>query len=363
MPYRKLSTTVRNEWTFASGNTSSTTSLPLVDAQVKLTGLNASNRAATATPVTVTATAGTRAPSAVASVTGIEYSVDGGSAWTSLPLTGATASLTVPPTAAHVSLRVTATDDQGNSLRRTIDRAFAGPGTQGDETVGSTRISKVVINGGKAVELTDQPLQEFKATFTATDPAGIASGDMYLYHGSYDAPDGVLYGTWPATCTKAGTTTSSCETHFAYISPRWTIGLNALAGTWKLAAWAESANGKSLTDLHTAASVNVQRDSALTANAAPEPVTKGKTITVTGKLSRINWETGGYHGYSAQPVRLQFRKNGTTTYTTVKTVNTDGVGGLKTTVKASVDGYWRYSFAGTTTTPPATATGDFIDVR
>ncbi|MFD6426685.1 hypothetical protein [Streptomyces sp. NPDC060198] len=363
VPYRKLSTTVRNEWTFTSGTTSRATALPLVGTRVKLTGLNASNRAATATPVTVTATADTLAPSAEASVTGIEYSVDGGSSWTSLPLTGATASLTVPATAAFVSLRVTATDDQGDSLRRTIERAFAGPGAQGDETVGSTRISKVVVNGGKAVELSDQPLQEFKATFTATDPAGIAGGDMYLYHGSYDAPDGVLYGTWPATCTEVSATTSSCETHFAYVSPRWTLGLNALAGGWKIAAWAESADGSSLTDLHAAASVPIQRDSAQTTDAAPEPVAKGKTITVTGKLSRANWETGGYHGYATQPVRLQFRKNGTTTYTTVKTVNTDGVGNLKTTVTASVDGFWRYSFAGTASTPPATAAGDFVDVR
>lgn len=363
VPYRKLSTTVRSEWTFTSGATSSASALPLVGTRVKLTGLNASNRAATATPVTVTATADTPDPSAVASVTGIEYSVDGGTVWTSLPLTGATASLTVPPTAAFVSLRVTATDDRGGSLRRTVERAFAGPGTQGDETVGSTRISKALVNGGKAVALSDAPLQEFKATFTATDPAGVASGDMYLYHGSYDAPDGVLYGTWPTTCTKVSATTSSCEADFAYVSPRWTLGLNALAGTWKLAAWAESANGKSLTDLHAAVSVNLQRDSVQTANAAPEPVVKGKPITVTGKLSRANWETGGYHGYATQPVRLQFRKNGTTTYTTVKTVNTDSVGNLKTTVTASVDGYWRYSFAGTTTTPPATAAGDFIDVR
>ncbi|MFE7750399.1 hypothetical protein, partial [Streptomyces sp. NPDC057428] len=363
VPYRKLSTMVRSEWMFTSRTASSAIAVPLIDTRVELTGLNAANRAATTTPVTVTATASSRAPSAAASVTGIEYSIDGGSTWNSLPHTGGTASLTVPATAAHVSLRVTATDDQGGSLRRTIERAFAGPGTQGDETVGSTRISKIVVNGGKAVELSDQPLQDFKATFTATDSAGIASGDMYLYHGSYDAPDGVLYGSWPATCTKAGATSSSCETHFAYIAPRWTLGRNALAGTWKLAAWAESADGKSLTDLHAAASVNIQRDSALTANAAPEPVVKGKTITVTGKLSRANWETGGYHGYSAQPVRLQFRKNGTTAYTTVKTVKTDGVGNLKTTVKASVDGYWRYSFAGTVSTPPATAAGDFVDVR
>ncbi|MGW0859584.1 hypothetical protein [Streptomyces sp. NPDC002690] len=363
VPYRKLSTTVRNEWTFTSGTTSRATALPLVGTRVRLTGLDASNRATATTPVTVTATADTLAPSATASVTGIEYSVDGGAVWTPLPLTGATASLTVPATAAFVSLRVTATDDEGGSLRRTLDRAFAGPGTQGDETTGSTRISNIVVNGGKAVELSDQPQQEFKATFTATDPAGIAGGDMYLYHGSYDAPDGVLYGSWPATCTKVSATTSSCETDFAYVSPRWTLGLNALAGTWKLAAWAESADGSGLTDLHAAASVAIQRDSTQTTDAAPEPVVKGKTITVTGKLSRANWEAGGYHGYATQPVRLQFRKNGTTTYTTVKTVNSDSVGNLRTTVTASVDGFWRYSFAGTASTPPATAAGDFVDVR
>ncbi|NUT26154.1 MAG: calcium-binding protein, partial [Streptomyces sp.] len=38
-------------------------------------------------------------------------------------------------------------------------------------------------------------------------------------------------------------------------------------------------------------------------------------------------------------------------------------GDLKTTVTASVDGYFRYSFAGTSTTPAVNATGDFIDVQ
>ncbi|WP_406459529.1 hypothetical protein OG782_37175 (plasmid) [Streptomyces sp. NBC_00876] len=363
VPDRRLSTKVRNEWTFTSGYVPLTTELPLVDTQVKLTGINASNRATATTPVTVTATASGRGSSVAANVTGIEYSVNDGSTWTALPLTGNTASLTVPAGAAYVSLRVSATDDQGGTLRRTVQRAFAGPGTQGDETTGTTRISHVVVNGGKAVELSDQPQQDFKATFTATDPAGIAGGDMYLYHGSYDAPDGVLYGSWPATCTKVNATTATCEAQFAYISPRWTLGLNTLAGTWKLAAWAESANGTGLSDLHAAATVRIQRDANQTVNASPEPVAKGKTITVTGKLARANWETGGYHGYTAQPVRLQFRKSGTTTYTTVKTVKTDSTGNLKTTVKASVDGYWRYSFAGTATTPPATATGDYVDVR
>ncbi|WP_215177737.1 hypothetical protein [Streptomyces sp. ISL-10] len=363
VPYRRLSTTVRNEWTFASASASAAAELPLIDAGMKVTGLDASNRAGTAAPVQITATATTRNSPAEETVTGIEYSVDDGATWTGLPLAGNTAALTVPATASFVSLRATATDDQGGSVRRTVERAFAGPRPQGDETAGSTRISNVSVNGGKGVALTNEPLQEFKAKFTATDPAGIAGGDMYLYHGSYDSPDGILYGTWPATCTKVDATTATCEAHFAYIAPRWTLGRNALAGTWKVAAWAESADGRSHTDLHAAASAFIQRDSTQTVNASPEPVIKGSTLTVTGKLARANWETGSYHGYTGQPVNLQFRKYGATVYTTVKTVTTDSTGNLKATVTASADGYWRYAFAGTTTTPAATAAGDYVDVR
>jgi hypothetical protein len=38
--------------------------------------------------------------------------------------------LLVPRSAAFVSLRATATDDQGGSIRRTVIRAFAGPAQQ-----------------------------------------------------------------------------------------------------------------------------------------------------------------------------------------------------------------------------------------
>jgi len=364
--YSRLSTDVHNEWTFRS-DYAANKELPLIDARVTVSGLDRMGRAAAGT-VRVDASATTRnteAAQANTRVTGLAYSTDDGTTWTDLPVAAdGSAPLDVPATASFVALRVTAVDDQGGILRRTIKRAFAGPASQGDETAGATRISNVVVNGGKPVKLTDQPLQDFKAKFTATDPSGIASGDMYLYRGSYDTPDAVLYGTWAATCTKVNATTSTCEGHFAYIEPRWTLGRNSLAGTWKLAAWAESADGTGYVDLHAAKPVAVLRDAALTVNASPEPVAKGKTLTVTGKLSRVDWETrGGYHGYAGQKVKLQFRKKGASAYTTVKTVSTDGSGNLKTTIKAAADGYWRYSFAGTSTTAPATASSDFVDVR
>ncbi|WP_328674868.1 hypothetical protein [Streptomyces sp. NBC_00328] len=52
-----------------------------------------------------------------------------------------------------------------------------------------------------------------------------------------------------------------------------------------------------------------------------------------------------------------------TAYTTLKTVTSGGKGTLKTTTTAKADGYYRFLFTGTSTTGPATATGDFVDVR
>ncbi|NYV73901.1 hypothetical protein [Streptomyces sp. UH6] len=365
VPYSRLSTDVTNEWTFRSSYVQGR-ELPLVDTRVSVPGLDGYGRAA-AGPVRLQLSATTRGTDpgeANTRITGLAHSTDDGATWTDLAVEpDGSATLDVPGTASFVSLRVTATDDRGGSLRRTLTRAFAGPATRGDETVGATRISDVVVNGGERVWLTDAPLQEFTARFTATDPSGVAGGDMYLYKGSYDNPDAVLYGTWPASCTKVGATTSTCEAHFAYIQPRTVLGRNSLAGTWNLAAWAESADGTGHVDLHAVTSVPVVRDATQTVNAAPEPVAKGKTLTITGTLSRADWETlGGYHGHAGQKVELQFRKKGTSTYTTVKTVTTDSTGSLKTTATASVDGYWRYSYAGSSTTAPATASDDYVDV-
>ncbi|MGW2898942.1 hypothetical protein ACWDAO_31200 [Streptomyces sp. NPDC001212] len=366
VPYSRLSTDVRSKWTFRAGYAEGK-ELPLIDTEVRVSGLDAMGRAA-AGPVRVDASATTRntdTAQANTKITGLAYSTDDGATWTDLPvMADGSATLDVPATGSFVTLRVTAADDLGGSLSRTIERAFAGPVPQGNETAGATRISNIVVNGGKPMELSDQPLQEFKAKFTATDPSGIASGDMYLYQGSYDTPNAVLYSPWRATCTKVNATTSTCQAQFAYIHPRWTLGRNSFAGTWKVTAWAESADGTGHIDLHAAKTQSVLRDATLTADASPEPVTKGRTLTVTGKLSRADWETlGGYHGYAGQRVRLQFRKAGASKYTTVKTVSTNSYGNLKTTVTASADGYWRYTFAGTSTTAPVTAGGDYVDVR
>ncbi|MFJ6849150.1 calcium-binding protein [Streptomyces sp. NPDC091271] len=225
-------------------------------------------------------------------------------------------------------------------------------------------ISKVVINGGKDVVVGTTAAKKITVSVTASHPSGIVDGYIDLWHGTNVSSglDGVLLPNEDvASCKNLSATTATCTmTITAY--PGYDLYKNTLAGTWKVTAGA-LAGDQSVAWNDYQSTARVQRLSKLTVNAAPEPVKKGATITATGKLSRANWENGTYMGYTVQPVKLQFRKKTSSTYTTVKTIKTNSTGALKTTVKASVDGYWRYSFAGTSTTPAVTTAGDFVDVK
>ncbi|MFJ7197369.1 MULTISPECIES: hypothetical protein [unclassified Streptomyces] len=68
-------------------------------------------------------------------------------------------------------------------------------------------------------------------------------------------------------------------------------------------------------------------------------------------------------GYGSKSAKLQFRKAGTSTYSTVRIVKANSSGNPRTTVKASADGYWRWTFGETSTTGGATAGGDYVDVE
>ncbi|MGW2207923.1 hypothetical protein [Streptomyces sp. NPDC001781] len=194
----------------------------------------------------------------------------------------------------------------------------------------------------------------------------------YLYKGSFDNPDNMLFGDLPATCKVVTDTTAKC-TGKIDIYPTDGLLWNSDAGAWKGGALAIAYNGQDqenpdlskvgVADKGGLGSTSLQRYSRQTVNASPEPVRKGRTITVTGALTRANWEDNKYHGYTQQSVKLQFKKKGAGAYTTLKTVKTDSRGNLKTTVKASADGYFRYSFAGTSTTPAVDSTADFVDVK
>ncbi|MET7735627.1 DUF5707 domain-containing protein [Streptomyces sp. NPDC005402] len=226
-------------------------------------------------------------------------------------------------------------------------------------------VSKVTVNGGKSIVAGTTGTKTFAVSLTASHSAGIQDAYIDLWHGRDHAHvDGVFApNEQNATCTAVNATTSTCKLTITVDFSR-ELYMNSLAGTWHVTAAAMAADEAGTdywNDFY--GTHKVQRLSKLTANASPEPVKKGKTITVTGKLTRANWETRKYAGYTSQPAKLQFRKKDSDTYTTLKTVKTNNKGDLKTTVKATVDGFFRWSFAGTSTTPAVNAAGDFVDVK
>ncbi|QFZ75699.1 calcium-binding protein [Streptomyces fagopyri] len=236
--------------------------------------------------------------------------------------------------------------------------------TPADESHGDTAISNVVVNGGKDIVLGTTTKKTFTVSFTAKDNSGVKWAQAILWHGAnFDNLDGGAVADSSdgrAACTKVNATTSNCKAAFTVKADVDLV--DSLAGGWKVWAIAQGTDADYV-QKDNVKGFQIQRLSKLTVNAAPEPVKKGKTITVTGALTRASWNSGKYLGYTGQSVKLQFKKKGATTYTTVKTIKTTTAGALKTTVTASVDGAYRYSFAGTTTTPGVSATGDSVDVQ
>ncbi|MEU1088255.1 hypothetical protein ACFYPN_09190 [Streptomyces sp. NPDC005576] len=241
--------------------------------------------------------------------------------------------------------------------------------------------SNTKVNNGKPIVVGTAQTVHAPVTYTLTHSADIDVNspdfeiDAFLYRGAPETGPVLFDDDFPLCKAKSATVATCTTTIDIYPGEDYEELQNSDATVWKVYAFAVDYNGQDpmdpdldvtkigLADKFDLATTRLQRYSKLTVNASPEPVKKGKTITVSGKLSRANWETHTYKGYTQQPVKLQFRKKNSTTYTTVKTVTSDSTGNLKTTVKASVDGYWRYSFAGTVSTPAAKTAGDYLDVK
>ncbi|MCI3931427.1 calcium-binding protein [Streptomyces sp. AN091965] len=239
-----------------------------------------------------------------------------------------------------------------------------------DAQKGDTKITKAVVNGGKDIVVGTTAKKKFTIAVTATDAKGVAGGGGLLWHGrKFDEQNlsGVLNPTADEKCKKLSATSATCTVTIT-VNPKASWDKNGLAnhmagGGWKLFAAAGGTDDDYVIRTAYKTGIHLKRAAKLTVNASPEPVKKGKTITVAGALTRANWDTGRYAGYTQQPVKLQFKKKGASAYTTLKTVKSDAKGNLKTTVKASADGTFRYVFAGTSTTPAVTSAGDAIDVR
>jgi len=94
-------------------------------------------------------------------------------------------------------------------------------------------------------------------------------------------------------------------------------------------------------------------------NASPEPVRKGRNLSVKGALQA--W-SAGWSGYGDQKVTLWFKtKHGHWRY--VKTIWTDGDGGFWSRTKAKRSGWWKVVFAGNDEAAGSAGASDFVRVK
>ncbi|MFJ4468800.1 DUF5707 domain-containing protein [Streptomyces sp. NPDC089424] len=237
--------------------------------------------------------------------------------------------------------------------------ALSVPAAHADEQFGDTEVTGVVVNDGKPV-VVGTTARTVTVEVTATDPSGLEQINATLYHGSIDAPDAAVSST--AACGPTADTTSTCTLTFP-LTPGTAPADDAQAGTWKVSAYAIAPDS----DAHfvdAAASFTMLRQTQVTADATPEPVKRGKPLTVKGGVQHAGWTAGTNVAAGAgQAVKLQFRPEGCREFKTVKTVLTGADGSLSTSVRAYNDGTYRWSYAGTSGTAAAVSAGDFVDVR
>ncbi|MFI8184614.1 hypothetical protein ACIF70_29440 [Actinacidiphila glaucinigra] len=255
--------------------------------------------------------------------------------------------------------------------------ALSAPTAQAADT--GITVSNIVVNNGKPIVVGTSKVAEPSMRFNIALPSGYSTADPsrydafpFLYRGSINtaADSGENFiGPGGYTCYEIDSKHARCEGNL-YIDPHPSqehVDSNSDATTWKvgvsLRLWKASGGLKTAERETRSTTVQLKRAAKATTNASPEPVTKGKPITVTGKLTRANWSTKKYGAYSGRLVSLQFRAKGIDTFKTVKKATTSSTGGLKTTVTASADGYYRWVYYGNSTTGVATSASDYVDVR
>ncbi|MEU6349071.1 hypothetical protein ABZ896_07065 [Streptomyces sp. NPDC047072] len=229
---------------------------------------------------------------------------------------------------------------------------------------GGVSFSRVTVNGGKPIVIGVKAEVEVRASFRMTTTLRYDYGPtVFPYRGTLGNPDTVQSGILTSDCEVVDRAKGICDfEEWLYIDPTYVDFGNEDAGTWKSAGRVFlPGDAQDIDNLNLP--LQLKRATRVTANASPEPVAAGKTITVTGRVTRANWNTHTYQGYAGRTVSLQFKAAGASSYTTVKKVTSSSTGALKTTVKATGSGTWRWTYYGNSTSGAKSSTGDYVAVR
>jgi hypothetical protein len=97
-----------------------------------------------------------------------------------------------------------------------------------------------------------------------------------------------------------------------------------------------------------------------TFNASPEPVVKGKPITVKGRLDRLigTWQPAAANA----AITIYFKPTGATTWTSMAALKTTSTGTFSKQFTASKDGYWMAKYNGSSTYLGIEGPADYVDV-
>ncbi|QFR00932.1 S8 family serine peptidase [Streptomyces phaeolivaceus] len=122
--WAKYSTSTHTEWTFASARTATETALPLLTVGIAPKGLDLLNRAKSGQAVKVDLPLADQLGAVKASSLRAWVSYDDGTSWEEVTVKSGKARFTPATDAESVSLRVRATDRDGNGIDQTVLRAF-----------------------------------------------------------------------------------------------------------------------------------------------------------------------------------------------------------------------------------------------
>ena len=145
----------------------------------------------------------------------------------------------------------------------------------------------------------------------------------------------------------------------------WGVGCPSTTddlGKWRVRVVAYSKSGKALGSREK--SWYEKFDTAVQSfNAAPEPIRKGRTLTLSGRLIRANDLGTGYTSYSGKTMRVYFRPKGSSTWSYMGYTKTARDGRFRKAFTAKRDGTWRAYFPGTSNFDRQKSRDDYIDVR
>ncbi|REE96689.1 GH25 family lysozyme [Thermomonospora umbrina] len=96
-------------------------------------------------------------------------------------------------------------------------------------------------------------------------------------------------------------------------------------------------------------------------NATPEPVRKGRPVTVSGKLSFHNGSA--WRLLSGHRVSFWFRASGTSKWVSKGSMLTNANGQFRKAFTAQRDGFWRVYYPGAPRYFSTTSANDYVDVR